>query len=179
MVDHTRFVSNVVVELPSVACTVTSLEGPTLVDQHLGNYIQGESRGRTKEREEASGTLRERKARRPQKEIEADKARRQQKEIASIEITTSISYDPSSDSSRRSSVDKVSEGERSGDDDDLFTVKQRSALRLRDKSHGRCRDNREAWRLQKEIEVANSTSVDGFPSEVLVLLSSSDKSPGR
>ena len=200
-----------------------------------------------KVREEASGMLREREARRLQKDIEAGEARRQQKEIDTID-------DPSSNSSRgRRSI--VTESERSGVED-RFTVKQRSAsrlrdksrgrrpssdivteseerrgsvalhlrdksrgrrrssdivteseggsvalhlrvksrgrhrsvtesksgsvaLRLRDKSRGRCRDNREARQLQKEIEAANSTSVDGFPSEVLVLLSSSDKSPGR
>jgi hypothetical protein len=212
-----------------------------------------------KEREEASGTLREREAKQLQKEIDATKARRKQKEIDTIE-STSISYDPSSNSSRRStSVDKVSEGERSGVDDRFTVVKQPSALRLRDKSRagrrrssdivteserssvtlhlrdkslgrrrssdiitesergsvalrlrdksragrrrssdivtesergsvdlrlrdktrGRRRDDREARRLFKEIEAPNNTSLNGFPSEVLVLLSSSDKSPGR
>jgi hypothetical protein len=78
--------------------------------------------------------LREREAKQLQKEIDATKARRKQKEIDTIE-STSISYDPSSNSSRRStSVDKVSEGERSGVDDRFTVVKQPSALRLRDKS---------------------------------------------
>jgi hypothetical protein len=64
---------------------------------------------------------------------------------------------------------------------DIVTESDRGSvvLHLRDKSRGRCRDNREARQLQKEIEAANSTSFDGFPSNVLVLLSSSDKSPGR